>query len=861
MDRLQKKSSRPTLPPLALWAVLALGIVLTVIGGFLTAKGLGMDSAFPSLGVLSIGLGLFLLYLSAAGLGLKPGALFILVGALVASGIGGWIAWHHLANSTGSAPTGWLGLLLFLGGLITATLTSFRRKWSFLPPSSLKALLGLLAFLAVALCAIEWLVLSDKSQQGFFAGEADSAKNQTLGWERENQRFRKNNEVRNLNNGEQSGWSGEDWMIRTQTHPAEPDERGKDRTHRILVMGDSYVWGDGYANFNDFWWRQLQVELEERGYHSVEVLGMGACGASTDHQLDEVDAAVGRYKPDLIVWGFISNDPDEALLPDHDTSDNPVIGVADRTLRSLSHLSANGILPRTLRFFSGARTKKIKNGRNWITNEQWLRDIIDPEQRNWPAYEKTIEDLGVWTKNNGLPSFLVLLNSYPNTLRGPNDPVLWEPPLHKPESPLTKEQVEILRWGTHEEGVLFALLLEQGLSLDEISTIRWEDTEADWEAEITDDSYGSFYYRDSAGQKHRRNMAEAVYRHTAANRARMLKKGQALEGPLLAPELLTESVLAKLADERVNEARKQKKYREVPELKNFSSEIARDAYVARAFETTDPGYLAGFRTAQVARANGLKFHLQETQLLINQLDRNASPSFTVDLWTNPANGHSSSVLTKLWAEGVADILERDHVELLGERSTEPFIPRQIVNDWLPADMIIESSTRSRVFEIILAPSETRGDFSSKRTPDAPERSIEESLDLWPVLPVGEPHLRLHLNHPSDIDRIKLEGLWLNDAEVYVTSKPDCLPEDMARYLEGQRLVKLDRDPEKKLTFLLGDYAEKDRIDAVYIVPNFEFSVAQVAKNPLPEHRNLRIQATLYRPKPEAAEAPESSPKP
>ena len=82
--------------------------------------------------------------------------------------------------------------------------------------------------------------------------------------------------------------------------------------HRILVLGDSFVWGDGYANMNDLWWRQLQRELNRRGYWDVEVVAMGLNGAATGNEfywLRDFNLAA-RLHADFILWGYVSNDAD-----------------------------------------------------------------------------------------------------------------------------------------------------------------------------------------------------------------------------------------------------------------------------------------------------------------------------------------------------------------------------------------------------------------------------------------------------------------------------------------------------------------------------------------------------------------------
>jgi len=82
---------------------------------------------------------------------------------------------------------------------------------------------------------------------------------------------------------------------------------------RILVVGDSYVWGFGLSNSNQIWWNMMARELERRGY-GCEVYAVALGGASTyDEYLWLRDTTLLEdIQPDLIVLGFVHNDTDLA---------------------------------------------------------------------------------------------------------------------------------------------------------------------------------------------------------------------------------------------------------------------------------------------------------------------------------------------------------------------------------------------------------------------------------------------------------------------------------------------------------------------------------------------------------------------
>ena len=116
-------------------------------------------------------------------------------------------------------------------------------------------------------------------------------------WERENTIINENNRGKIK--------AGDFWQSRA--HPYHPKAKSK----RILVMGDSFVWGDGNANMNEIWWRQLQWELNRRGYWDVDVIGSGSYGGSTEgefYALRDLNL-IEKSGADVVIVGYVTNDP------------------------------------------------------------------------------------------------------------------------------------------------------------------------------------------------------------------------------------------------------------------------------------------------------------------------------------------------------------------------------------------------------------------------------------------------------------------------------------------------------------------------------------------------------------------------
>ena len=96
------------------------------------------------------------------------------------------------------------------------------------------------------------------------------------------------------------------WMI--DDYPLDLD--ALEDKKKIMIIGDSFIWGDGCSNSNYLWWRQLQRKINEDGYRNCTIIGIGKCGASTQNQLDYLKNTnlIDDIKPDMILIGYVTND-------------------------------------------------------------------------------------------------------------------------------------------------------------------------------------------------------------------------------------------------------------------------------------------------------------------------------------------------------------------------------------------------------------------------------------------------------------------------------------------------------------------------------------------------------------------------
>lgn len=82
--------------------------------------------------------------------------------------------------------------------------------------------------------------------------------------------------------------------------------------YRVAVLGDSFVWGDGVP-YEQIWSHKLERLLLTAHPGKVEVLSWGLRGWSTLDEYTFLKQHGINYHIDLVIVGFVTNDPDMGL--------------------------------------------------------------------------------------------------------------------------------------------------------------------------------------------------------------------------------------------------------------------------------------------------------------------------------------------------------------------------------------------------------------------------------------------------------------------------------------------------------------------------------------------------------------------
>src|SRR4029078_6551584 len=131
---------------------------------------------------------------------------------------------------------------------------------------------------------------------------------------------------------------------------------------------------------------------------------------STRRQLECAKKLIPEVKPDVVIWGYVTNDPDEKIVPQiFDSQDQPPYG--QRLRRQL-----RSVLPNLAFKFESLRADKLAEqytGPEYgYAYPDWELKLLDGE--NFKRYRETIRELGQYMKETGIPSFVHTLAHFPS---------------------------------------------------------------------------------------------------------------------------------------------------------------------------------------------------------------------------------------------------------------------------------------------------------------------------------------------------------------------------------------------------------------------------------------------------------------
>ena len=78
--------------------------------------------------------------------------------------------------------------------------------------------------------------------------------------------------------------------------------------YRILVLGDSFTFGQGIKDLHDTYPKLLEQKLNQKSNITFEVINAGKRGSETYEEFNFLNDKGIKYSPDLIILGYMVND-------------------------------------------------------------------------------------------------------------------------------------------------------------------------------------------------------------------------------------------------------------------------------------------------------------------------------------------------------------------------------------------------------------------------------------------------------------------------------------------------------------------------------------------------------------------------
>lgn len=182
-------------------------------------------------------------------------------------------------------------------------------------------------------------------------------------------------------------------------------------TYRIMVLGDSFTWGQGLAvreRYTAIAEKLLNERFDDRNF---EVLNFGVRGVATTTERDLLRELHSIVDPDLIVVGFCLNDPQ----PRHQSYSIEREKLQESSIGQFVHASARNLrefgLPYTGKIFFNSFYSAAESLEIIPTWQVSLQRSYDPSSEDWESFIIALKDIKqISDRLNLPPPLFVILN-------------------------------------------------------------------------------------------------------------------------------------------------------------------------------------------------------------------------------------------------------------------------------------------------------------------------------------------------------------------------------------------------------------------------------------------------------------------
>ena len=170
---------------------------------------------------------------------------------------------------------------------------------------------------------------------------------------------------------------------------------------RVLVLGDSFTWGDGVHEEDAYPFRmQFRMNLRD-GSKRYRVLNAGRNGLNTAQQRELIDTlGLLAAKPDLVLVGFSLNDPEPSVRAEAEAMKDSMIRrkPVGRAELELYHRS---LLFRLV-------FDRIENTRQRRARNDYVAALFDPESAHWRECVRALTSIRDLLAERGIPLLVAI---------------------------------------------------------------------------------------------------------------------------------------------------------------------------------------------------------------------------------------------------------------------------------------------------------------------------------------------------------------------------------------------------------------------------------------------------------------------
>ncbi len=181
----------------------------------------------------------------------------------------------------------------------------------------------------------------------------------------------------------------------------EREAQKKAGVSRVVILGDSIIWGDGLP-YEAIW--SHKVEKKMKGFtDKVEVISWGKNGWSTQDEFDFLKKEGPKFNIDLLIVGFVKNDPDMGRYIQKHFS-----------LHKKKELAAvRKILPNVVDFIGAYLDSVINRFSPDFGYNNWLKKLYT--EQNLADYQRLLVRFSGFCRDNKIELLFVLTPHNPSS--------------------------------------------------------------------------------------------------------------------------------------------------------------------------------------------------------------------------------------------------------------------------------------------------------------------------------------------------------------------------------------------------------------------------------------------------------------